>query len=146
MLVSCCLMPYYCNDVMCVRCGCVLRFKGVRLHVHICLCSGLDVTFEELRGWTKPSKCQNRVVTGGSSERNHLRCTSKPTSATSVSLLWPQAAEPLERPAAAAEPLERPASADGAAGNAGPMLQHARCSVDEREETVWNHPLAVQQL
>ena len=95
---------------MCVRCGCVLCFKGVCLRVHKCLCLGLGATFEECRGWTQPSKSQKRVVTGRSSERKHLRCTSKPTSATRGSLLCPQAAEPLERPAAA-EPLERPASA-----------------------------------
>ena len=94
-----------------VRYGCVVRFKGVRLHVHRCLCSGLDVTFEECQAWAQPTKNQKRVVTGRASERKHIRSTSKAMSATRDSLLCPQAAEPLERPAAAADPLEWPEAA-----------------------------------
>ena len=36
--------------------------------------------------------------------------------------------------------------AAGAADNASPMLHHARCSIDERAEAVWNHPFSVQLL
>ena len=89
-----------------VRCGCVIRFKGVRLHVHKCLCSGMDVTFDECQAWAQPSKSQTRVVTCRSSERKQLRSTSTTMSATRDSLLCAQKAEPLERPAAAADPLE----------------------------------------
>ena len=104
-----------------VRYGCVIRCRGVRSRVHTCLCSGLDVTFEECQAWAQPSKNQKHVVTGRSSERKHLRFTSKAMSATR-----PQVAEPLERPAAAADPPEWPEAAA-----AEPLEQPA--SVDPRQ-------------
>ena len=62
--------------------------------------AGRSKSFHRKRVWTQPSKSQKRVITGRSSDRKHLRSTSRATSATKDCLLPLAAGEPLERPTA----------------------------------------------